>query len=80
LFLIKKENDNEFKDGFKGRISLNRYASILAQCCWLCELRTPPWTLAADGSVGSLLAAGLMNTQAIVVAEVEAVAKTAVAG
>jgi hypothetical protein len=79
LFLIKKENDNESKNCFRGRISLNRYASILAQYCWLYELRTPPWSLAADGSVGSLLAAGLMNMQVVVVAEVEAVARMPVA-
>jgi hypothetical protein len=33
LFLSKKENDNECKNCFRGRISLNRYASILAQYC-----------------------------------------------
>jgi hypothetical protein len=79
LFLIEKENYNECKNCFRGRISLNRYASILAQYCWLCELRTPPWNLAADGSVGSLLAAGFVNIQAVVVAEVGAVAKMPVA-
>jgi hypothetical protein len=49
------------KNYFRGRISLSRYASILAQYCWLCELRTPPRNLVADGFVGSLLAAGLAN-------------------
>jgi hypothetical protein len=29
----KKENDNECKNCFRGRISLSRYASILAQYC-----------------------------------------------
>jgi hypothetical protein len=62
LFLIKKENGNECKNYFRGRISLSRYASILAQYCWLYELRTPPWNLAADGSIGSLLVAGFVNT------------------
>jgi hypothetical protein len=80
LFLSKKENDNECKNCFRGRISLNRYASILAQYCWLCELRTPPWNLAVGGSVGSLLAADLMDMQVVVVAEVEVVAKMPVAG
>jgi hypothetical protein len=68
------------KTVFRGRISLNRYASILAQYCWLYELRTPPWSLTAGGSVGSLLAAGFVNIQVVVVAEVEAVAKKPVAG
>jgi hypothetical protein len=80
LFLIKKENVNECKNCFRGRISLNRYVSILAQYCWLCELRTPPWNLAGDGSVGSLLAAGLVNMHVVVVVEVEAMAKMPVAG
>jgi hypothetical protein len=31
LFLIKKENDNECKNYFRGRISLSRYALILAR-------------------------------------------------
>jgi hypothetical protein len=31
LFLIEKENDNEYKNCFRGRISLSRCASILAQ-------------------------------------------------
>jgi hypothetical protein len=79
LFLIKKENDNEYKIYFRGRISLNRYVLILAQYCWLCELRTPPWNLAGDEFVGSLLAPGLVNMQVVVVAEVEAVAKMPVA-
>jgi hypothetical protein len=65
---------------FQGRISLSRYVSILAQYCWLCELRTPPWSLAADECAGSLLAAGLGNMQVIVVVEVEAVAKMPVVG
>jgi hypothetical protein len=80
MFLIKKENDNECKNCFRGRISLSRYALILAQYYWLCELWTPPWNLAADGSVGSLLAAGLVNMQVVVVAELEAVAKMHVVG
>jgi hypothetical protein len=46
----------------------------------MCELRTPPWNLADDEFVGSLLAAGLMNMQVVVVAEVEVVAKMPVAG
>jgi hypothetical protein len=79
LFLIKKENDNEYEIYFRGRISLNRYVLILAQYYWLCELRTLPWNLAGDGFVGSLLAAGLMNMQVVVVAEVKAVAKMPVA-
>jgi hypothetical protein len=33
LLLIKKENDDECKNCFRGRISLSRYASILAQYC-----------------------------------------------
>jgi hypothetical protein len=33
LFLIKKENDNKCKNCFRGRISLSRYASILARYC-----------------------------------------------
>jgi hypothetical protein len=57
----------------------NRYASILAQYCWLCELRTPPWSLSTDGSVDSLLTVGLVNMQVVVVAEVGAVAKMLVA-
>jgi hypothetical protein len=80
IFLIKKENDNECKNCFRGRISLNRYVSILARYCWLCELRTPPWNLADDEFIGSLLAAGLVNKQVVVVAEVEVVAKMPVAG
>jgi hypothetical protein len=80
LFLIEKENGNERKKCFKGRISINRYVSILAQYCWLCELRTPPWNLAADGYAGSFLAAGLVNMQVVVVVEVEVVAKMPVAG
>jgi hypothetical protein len=80
LFLIKKENDNECKNCFRGRISLSRYASILAQYYWLCELWTPPWSLAADEYAGSLLAAGLGNMQVVVVVEVEVVAKMHVAG
>jgi hypothetical protein len=80
LFLIKKENGNKCKNCFRSRISLSRYASILAQYCWLYELRTPPWSLIADGFVGSLLAAGFMNTQVVVVAEVEAVTMMPVAG
>jgi hypothetical protein len=79
LFLIKKENDNEYEICFKGRISLNRYVFILAKYYWQCELRTPPWNLAGDGSVGSLLAVVLMNMQVVVVAEVGAVAKMPVA-
>jgi hypothetical protein len=75
LFLSKKGNGNECKNCFRGRISLNRYASILAQYYWLCELRTPPWNLTADGYVGSLLAAGLVNIQVVVVEEVGAVAR-----
>jgi hypothetical protein len=35
---------------------------------------------AADGYVGSLLAAGLVNMQVVVVVEVEAIAKMPVAG
>jgi hypothetical protein len=80
LFLIKKENDNECKNCFRGRISLSRYDSILAQYCWLCELRTPPWSLAAGEYAGSLLAAGLKNMRVVVVVEAEAVAKMPVAG
>jgi hypothetical protein len=33
LFLIKKENDDECKNCFRGRISLSRCALILAQYC-----------------------------------------------
>jgi hypothetical protein len=75
LFFSKKENDNKCKNCFRCRISLSRYASTLAQYCWLCELRTPPWSLFADGSVDSLLAIGRANMQVVVVAEVEAVTR-----
>jgi hypothetical protein len=61
------------------RISLNRCVLILAQYCWLCELRIPPWDLAADESEGSLLAADLVNRRVVVAAEVEAMAKKPVA-
>ena len=51
----------------------------LAQSTVLCQNRTPPCNLAADGSVGSLLSAGLVNMHVVVVAEVEAVARMPVA-
>jgi hypothetical protein len=51
----------------------------LAQYCWLCELRIPPWDLAADESDGSLLAVDLVNRQVVAAAEVEVVAKKPVA-
>jgi hypothetical protein len=57
----------------------NRYASILAQYYWLCELQTPPWSLSDDGSVDSLLAVGRVNMQVVVVAEVGVVARMPVA-
>jgi hypothetical protein len=75
LLLIEKENDDECKNCFGGRISLSRCASILAQYCWLCELRTGPWSLAASECAGSLLAAGLGDMRVALVVEVEAVAK-----
>ena len=71
LFLIKKKNDNECKNYFSSRISSSRCASTPVQYCWLCEFRTPLWSLVADECVGSLLAAGLV----VLVVEVEAVAK-----
>jgi hypothetical protein len=80
LFFSKKESDDECKNCCRSRISLNRYASILAQYYWLCELWTPPWNPAAEGYAGSLLVVGLVNMQVVVVVEVEAVAKMPVAG
>jgi hypothetical protein len=80
LLLFEKENDDKCKNCSKGRISLSRYASILAQYCWLCELRTPPRSLAAGENVGSLLAVGLGSMRVALVVEVEAVAKMAVVG
>jgi hypothetical protein len=71
LFLIKKKNDDECKSYFSSRISSSRCASTLVQYCWLCELRTPLWSLVADECVVSLLAAALV----VLVVEVEAVAK-----
>jgi hypothetical protein len=75
LFFIEKENDNEYKNASGVGYVLNKCVLILAQCYWLCELRIPPWDLAADGSDGSLLAAVLVNRQVVMAAEVEAVAK-----
>jgi hypothetical protein len=75
IVLYWKENDDECKNCFRGRISSSRCASILAQYCWLCELRTVPWSLAAGECAGSLLAAGLGDMRVALVVEVEAVAK-----
>jgi hypothetical protein len=52
---------------FRGRISLNKCALILAQYYWLCELRIPPWLRVAAEDTGALLA-GLENKSAVVVA------------
>jgi photosystem II stability/assembly factor-like uncharacterized protein len=72
---LKKVNDNKCKNCFRDRISPSRCASILAQYCWLCELRTAPWSLVAGECAGSLLATGLGDKQVALVVEVEDVAK-----
>jgi hypothetical protein len=74
LFLIEKQNDIEDRKYFRGRILLNKYALILAQYYWLCELRIPPWLHVAAKGTGALLA-GLENRSAVVVARVGVVAR-----
>jgi hypothetical protein len=45
-----------------GRIFVNKCASTLAQCCWLCKLRTPLWTPSEDDCADSLLAVVLAGS------------------
>jgi hypothetical protein len=54
-----------------GRIFVNKCASTLARCYWLCELRTPLWSPSECECADSLLAVVL----AALVVVVEAVAK-----
>jgi hypothetical protein len=59
------------KNCCRGRIFVSKCASTLAQCYWLCELRTPLWSPYEGECADSLLAAAL----AALVVAVEAVAK-----
>jgi hypothetical protein len=59
---------------FSARRSLNKCALILAQYCWLCELRIPPWLRVAAEDTGALLA-GLENRSVVVMAGVGVVAR-----
>jgi hypothetical protein len=76
LFLINKKvilNVKMRKNCCLGRIFINKCASTLAKCYWLCELRTPLWS-PSEGDCADTLLAAVLAASAVVVA-VEAVAK-----